>query len=121
MINRTGDYTFKLCSDDGSRLTINQIPVVGNWGIHGMKCVEDIRQWSAGWHDLQVQHFANEGGAMLTLQYKGYDTQDKFVNVSAYRVPAAAGAAAAATSPAGTLAVLIPASGAGIQMPMMGI
>jgi len=119
MINRTGDYTFKLCSDDGSRLTINQIPVVGNWGIHGMKCVEDIRQWSAGWHDLQVQHFANEGGAMLTLQYKGYDTQDKFVNVSAYRVPAAAGAAAGgAAAAAGTLAVLIPASGAGIQMAM---
>lgn len=90
MIDRTGDYTFKLCSDDGSRLSINEIPVVGNWGLHGLKCVEDIRSWTAGWHDLQVQHFANEGGAMLSLQYKGYDTQDKFVNVQAYRVPVAA-------------------------------
>jgi len=49
MIDRTGDYTFKLCSDDGSRLSVNSIPVIGNWGLHGMRCVEETRNWSAGW------------------------------------------------------------------------
>jgi len=90
MINRSGDYTFKLCSDDGSRLKIDDLDVIGNWGLHGMRCVEEIRYWSAGWHDLNVEHFQNEGGAMLSLQYKGYDTEDAFVNVQAYYAPAPA-------------------------------
>ena len=87
MIDRSGDYTFKLCSDDGSRLMIDSLPVIGNWNLHGMRCVEETRYWSAAWHDLNIQHFENEGGAMLTLQYKGYDTEDKFVNVKAYHDP----------------------------------
>lgn len=90
MIDRSGDYTFKLCSDDGSRLKIDDLDVIGNWGLHGMRCVEEIRFWAAGWHDVNVEHFQNEGGAMLSLQYKGYDTEDKFVNVQAYYEPAAA-------------------------------
>jgi len=57
MIDRSGDYTFKLCSDDGSRLKIDDLDVIGNWGLHGMRCVEEIRYWSSGWHDVNVEHF----------------------------------------------------------------
>lgn len=53
-IDRSGDYTFKLCSDDGSRLMINELAVIDNWGLHGMRCMEETRFWSAGWHDLNV-------------------------------------------------------------------
>jgi len=84
MVDRTGDYTFKLCSDDGSRLQINELPVIDNWGLHGMRCMEETRNWPAGWHDVNVQHFENEGGAMISLQYKGYDTEDKWQNVQGY-------------------------------------
>jgi len=50
-------YEFSLNSDDGSRLWINDIQVVGNDGGHGMRMKKDTVGLRAGSYDAKVWYF----------------------------------------------------------------
>ena len=75
-IDREGDYSWKTCSDDGSRLSINDKQVIDNWGLHGRRCRDFTGHLSIGWHDLSVSFFNGGGGANLVVLYKGPDSDD---------------------------------------------
>jgi len=50
-------YEFSLNSDDGSRLWINEIQIVGNDGGHGMRMKKDTVGLLAGEYDAKVWYF----------------------------------------------------------------
>ncbi|MFL9652791.1 ricin-type beta-trefoil lectin domain protein [Streptomyces sp. PB17] len=67
---QTGSYTFRLTSDDGSRLWIDDQLVVDHDGLHGPEPKDATVDLTAGTHALRVEHFERDGGQQLTLAWK---------------------------------------------------
>ncbi len=81
-IETGGDYDFRLYSDDGSRLIIDGIQVVDYDGLHGCgNVITDNHNLAAGPHPIEVIFFERTGGQCLTVQYRGADTGDSWVNI----------------------------------------
>ena len=59
--NTAGSYQFATNSDDGSRLYIDDKPIVDNWGSHSMRKKTGKVTLAAGDHEIEVT-FANFGG-----------------------------------------------------------
>jgi outer membrane protein OmpA-like peptidoglycan-associated protein len=57
MLPQAGTYTFRLTSDDGSKLFIDGDLVVDNDGIHGPGTMDGEATLSAGIHEVRVQYF----------------------------------------------------------------
>ncbi|MGE0000779.1 MAG: family 16 glycoside hydrolase [Fimbriimonadaceae bacterium] len=70
-VQEAGTYTFRLSSDDGSRLTIAGKEVASNDGLHSAEtAVEGTADLTTGSHDLVIDYFENEGGQELKLEWK---------------------------------------------------
>ncbi|MEU5145052.1 ricin-type beta-trefoil lectin domain protein [Streptomyces sp. NPDC021139] len=67
---QTGSYTFRLTSDDGSRLWIDDQLVVDHDGLHGPEPEDATVDLTAGTHALRIEHFERDGGQQLTLAWK---------------------------------------------------
>ncbi|XVV33849.1 ricin-type beta-trefoil lectin domain protein [Streptomyces sp. CA-100214] len=65
-----GSYAFRLTSDDGSRLWIDNQLVVDHDGLHGPEPKDGTAQLTAGYHSLRIEHFERDGGQQLTLAWK---------------------------------------------------
>lgn len=57
MLPQAGTYTFRLISDDGSRLFIDGELVIDNDGIHGPGNMDGEATLAAGIHEVRVQYF----------------------------------------------------------------
>jgi outer membrane protein OmpA-like peptidoglycan-associated protein len=57
MLPQAGTYTFRLTSDDGSKLFIDGELVIDNDGIHGPGNMDGEATLAAGIHDVRVQYF----------------------------------------------------------------
>jgi len=57
MLPQAGTYTFRLTSDDGSKLFIDGREVIDNDGVHGVQAADGEVQLAAGIHDVRVQYF----------------------------------------------------------------
>lgn len=83
-ITTSGTYTFRITSDDGSRLILDGKIIADNDGKHGnvTKTSEPI-QLNAGFHTIEVQYFDYNGGQTLTVQYMGpgIGNGSNFVNI----------------------------------------
>jgi hypothetical protein len=66
-IAQAGGYTFRLVSDDGARLWIDEREVVDHDGGHGPTPKDGRIDLTAGPHDLRILHFNGTGGAQLSL------------------------------------------------------
>jgi hypothetical protein len=74
-INWGGTYQFRLTSDDGSRLALNNVVIVDHDGIHGGSTMTSGNQTlSTGAHGINLKYFEYAGGQSLTVQYRGPDT-----------------------------------------------
>ncbi|WP_446210898.1 ricin-type beta-trefoil lectin domain protein [Micromonospora sp. IBSANI012] len=70
-IAQAGSYTFRLTSDDGSRLSIDDKVVINHDGLHGpTPAKEGTVTLTAGLHPLRIDHFEREGGQQITLEWK---------------------------------------------------
>ncbi len=67
---QAGSYTFRLTSDDGSRLWIDDKLVVNHDGLHGAEPKDATVDLTAGFHSLRIEHFERDGGQQLTLAWK---------------------------------------------------
>ncbi|MFF8096292.1 ricin-type beta-trefoil lectin domain protein [Streptomyces sp. NPDC016675] len=68
---QAGSYAFRLTSDDGSRLWIDDRLVINHDGLHGPDAPKDATvDLTAGSHALRVEHFERDGGQQLTLAWK---------------------------------------------------
>ena len=55
--NNSGNFLFRLISDDGSKLFIDDLQIINNDGIHSMKTEEGEIQLSKGFHKMRVEYF----------------------------------------------------------------
>ncbi|MCA9062141.1 MAG: HEAT repeat domain-containing protein [Planctomycetaceae bacterium] len=70
-IDKPGDYTFFVNSDDGSRIYLNGDLLVNNDGLHGMVEKGGRVNLQAGLHSLVVTYFDNGGGDGLVVSWSG--------------------------------------------------
>ncbi|GAA3248012.1 family 16 glycoside hydrolase [Dactylosporangium siamense] len=69
-ISAAGSYTFRLTSDDGSRLLIDNSTVINHDGLHGPLPKEGTVSLTTGLHALRIDHFERDGGQQITLEWK---------------------------------------------------
>ncbi|MEH0939110.1 family 16 glycoside hydrolase [Micromonospora psammae] len=69
-IPSAGDYTFRLISDDGSRLLIDDSVVVNHDGLHPATPKDGTVNLSAGYHSLRIDHFERDGGQQVRLEWR---------------------------------------------------
>lgn len=65
-----GDYTFRLTSDDGSRLSIDGAVVVDHDGLHADTSKDGTVTLTAGHHELFIEYFEAGGGQVLRLEWQ---------------------------------------------------
>lgn len=70
MVEEGGTYTFRIVSDDGSRVTIDGEPLLENDRQHSMITVQKSITLEPGWHSMEVLYFENQGSAGLTFEMK---------------------------------------------------
>jgi len=68
-----GVWTFRLSSDDGSRLWIGDRLVVDGDGSHATQERRGQVALRAGWHPIRVEYFQSGGGRQLSLRVQGED------------------------------------------------
>ena len=68
-IDKEGDYTFYLTSNDGSKLYIDDHLLVDNDGEHGTKEVSNQLQLKKGRHAIRVDYFQSGGSKALLVAY----------------------------------------------------
>lgn len=66
-----GVYTFYTTSDDGSKLFIDNVPVVDNDGLHSAIERSGTIGLKAGMHAISVGFFQEQGDNVLSLSYAG--------------------------------------------------
>lgn len=71
-----GTYEFRVTSDDGSRLRINDKTVVMHDGVHPATSREGSVELEAGYHNLAVHMFENQGGEVLTVEWRPPNAAD---------------------------------------------
>lgn len=69
LVPSTGEYQFKLVSDDGSLLMIDSDEVINFDGVHTETEKTGSVNLEQGFHDIDVQYFANLGPAYCQLQW----------------------------------------------------
>ncbi len=69
-IPTAGSYTFRLISDDGSRLFIDDNVVINHDGLHGATAKDGAVTLTTGYHALRIDFFEAGGGQQLTLQWQ---------------------------------------------------
>lgn len=65
-----GEYTFRLISDDGSRLSIDDQVVIDHDGLHSAVEKDGTVTLSAGSHPLRIDYFENTVDQRLTLEWR---------------------------------------------------
>ncbi|MBT1701459.1 fibronectin type III domain-containing protein [Fulvivirgaceae bacterium PWU4] len=94
-IPATGDYIFRLSSDDGSRMFLDADTIIDNNGSHSTVVrFSDTLHLTAGPHPVDVYYFDYSGGQSLSVQYKGPDLSvaykavpDSMIRSGAYKPP----------------------------------
>ncbi|KAA0245171.1 MAG: hypothetical protein DYG83_06590 [Candidatus Brocadia sp. AMX2] len=64
-----GTYTFKLTSDDGSWLSIDDILIIDNGGYHAIRSVTGKHTLEKGKHKIMIKYFDGGGGAIFKLSW----------------------------------------------------
>jgi len=69
-IVETGEYTFVLTSDDGSRLFLDDVLLIDNWGEHAARTMAASASLAAGFHRIKLEYFDVGWGAILRLEWR---------------------------------------------------
>ncbi|MZD03503.1 DUF1080 domain-containing protein [Streptomyces sp. SID5785] len=70
VVPEDGSYAFRLTSDDGSRLLIDDREVIDHDGLHGAEPKDGTVELTAGSHPFRVDYFERTGGQQLTLAWR---------------------------------------------------
>lgn len=73
-IPKTNNFTFRLISDDGSRLYIDDQLVINHDGLHGASPMDGEVVLKEGYHPFRVTFFQGAGGRSVSLQWRSFDT-----------------------------------------------
>ena len=84
-VEQAGSWSFRLTSDDGSRLNIGGARVVNNDGDHATQSETGSTTLSAGRHAFEVLFYENRGHTTLELEWRGPGVSDwEIVPASAF-------------------------------------
>ncbi len=72
-IPKGNNYTFRLVSDDGSKLTIDEKIVIDHDGFHGASAKDGEIALKEGYHPFRVDYFEGGGGNNISFQWKSFD------------------------------------------------
>ena len=72
-IEKDNNYVFRLVSDDGSRLYMDDQLVIDNDGFHGAEARDGELALKEGLHPFKVQFFQGGGGKSVQLQWNSFD------------------------------------------------
>lgn len=73
-IEKSASYSFRLVSDDGSRLYIDEKIAIDHWGLHGPDPKDGEVYLEAGDHPLEIEYFQAGSGGVLSLQWFNKET-----------------------------------------------
>ncbi|MEO9477654.1 MAG: family 16 glycoside hydrolase [Cyclobacteriaceae bacterium] len=68
-ISKTGSYSFRLVSDDGSQLFVDDKAVIDNSGPHGKETRDGEVYLEAGDHPFEIWYYQGGGGGALSFQW----------------------------------------------------
>jgi chitodextrinase len=81
-LTTSGNYEFRLTSDDGSRLTLDGSRIIDNDGINALVSGASSAQALAeGAHRITVDYFDHTGKDSLLVEYKGPDTESAWMRI----------------------------------------
>ena len=72
-IPKDNNYTFRLVSDDGSKLTVNGKVIIDHDGQHGASPMDGEMALKEGYHPFRLDYFESGGGNNVSLQWKSFD------------------------------------------------
>ncbi len=75
-IPETAKYDFRLISDDGSRLLIDNNLLIDNGGMHGSEAKDGEITLDKGNHKIAIDFYQGGGGASLSLQWTKYGDKE---------------------------------------------
>ncbi|MEQ8469766.1 MAG: DUF1080 domain-containing protein [Marinoscillum sp.] len=74
IIPKISSYSFRLATDDGSKLFIDDKEVIDNGGLHSTSPKDGEVYLTEGKHDLEIHYFQGKGGAALSFQWFNKNT-----------------------------------------------
>lgn len=81
-INTAGSYQFRIGSDDGSSLKLDNAVIADNDGVHEFKLVESAaKNLTAGAHRVMVEFFEYIESDSLSVQFKGPDSNNEWLTI----------------------------------------
>jgi hypothetical protein len=81
-ITEAGSYKFRISSDDGSRLYLNNVLIADNNGVHELKAVETKAQTlSKERQRITVEFFEFANTDSLVVEYNGPDTHNTWLTI----------------------------------------
>ncbi|HPQ20811.1 MAG TPA: DUF1080 domain-containing protein [Saprospiraceae bacterium] len=69
-VDEEGQYDFRIWSDDGSMLYIDDHLIANNDGYHGTDSKKGSVKMQVGYHKIKIEFFQGLGGKFLSLDYK---------------------------------------------------
>lgn len=66
-----GDYTFYLTTDDGSRMWVDGVQIIDNWGHHAPVEKTATVTLEKGEHEIRVDYYEDYGWASAHLEWSG--------------------------------------------------
>ena len=78
-INKGGEYTFYINSNDGSQLFIDDKLIIDNGGEHGAKEISNTVELAPGLHNIRADYFQAGGGKVLTVSYESGDITKQYL------------------------------------------
>jgi alpha-L-rhamnosidase len=78
-INKEGNYEFTTSSNDGSKLYIDDKPLVDNDGEHGAKEMSASKFLSKAKHAIRVEYFQSGGSKALEVKYGSAEITDQAI------------------------------------------
>lgn len=75
VIEEENSYNFRIWSDDGSRVWINDKVILDNDGNHGTDYKEGSVTLTKGLHPFKIEYFQGEGGSYLSWNWKPYGSE----------------------------------------------
>lgn len=85
-IEKPGRYTLELTSDDGSRLWLDDEPVIDHWGHHGLSPKSATLSLEAGLHRARINYYEEDGWAGIKLRFAS-EGQELTTAVPVRRLP----------------------------------
>lgn len=75
-IPTNNNYVFRLASDDGSKLWINNQEVIDHDGLHGAGPKDGEMALAEGYHSFKIEYFQGAGGKSLEFFWRPYGTSE---------------------------------------------